>query len=135
MDKEKICTKCGRSSKKVKFEKHRRVCAECRQKQKLDRVYALREVHYNYLENHSCIHCGEKNPLVLQLHHKGGNKLLGISEMINNGYSWKNIKKEIDKCEVLCANCHSIITVVEADSTKLQRFFEYVPHSLIELAL
>jgi hypothetical protein len=30
--------------------------------------------------------------------------------MIHDGFSWKAIKKEIEKCEVVCANCHRIRT-------------------------
>ncbi len=135
MTKAKHCRVCGRSEDKVEFEKHRRICTECRHKQKIERVYEIREKYYSYLEACSCKHCRNKNPLVLQFHHKEDDKLMGISEMINRGYSWEKIKLEIDKCDVYCANCHSIITVAEADNTKLQRFSEYVPHRLIELAL
>ncbi len=135
MTKEKRCRICGRSENEVRFEKHRGVCIECRHKQKMERVYKIKEEYYSYLETCSCKHCGIRNPLVLQFHHRENDKVLGISEMINRGYSWKKIKLEIDKCDVYCANCHSIITVAEADNMKLQRFSEYVPHKLIELAL
>ena len=28
--------------------------------------------------------------------------------MIHDGFSWKAIMKEIQKCEIVCANCHRI---------------------------
>jgi hypothetical protein len=30
--------------------------------------------------------------------------------MIHDGFSWAAIKKEIAKCEVVCANCHRVRT-------------------------
>ena len=30
--------------------------------------------------------------------------------LVSQGYTWKTIKKEIDKCEVRCRNCHKIRT-------------------------
>ena len=29
-----------------------------------------------------------------------------VAYMIQNGYAWETIAKEIEKCEVRCANCH-----------------------------
>lgn len=37
-------------------------------------------------------------------------KLNSISRMLTTGYCWETIKKEIDKCEVRCGNCHRIKT-------------------------
>jgi hypothetical protein len=37
-------------------------------------------------------------------------KKYNISRMIHDGFSWKAIKKEVEKCEVVCANCHRVRT-------------------------
>lgn len=57
-----------------------------------------------------CIDCGESNPLVLDFDHVRGKKIMCISNMVRNSYSIDTIKKEMDKCEVRCSNCHRIIT-------------------------
>lgn len=66
-----------------------------------------RENLYKYLEEHSCVDCGEKDPIVLQLDHVRGKKRGDVSKMVRSCYSWKSISEELDKCEVRCANCHS----------------------------
>lgn len=49
------------------------------------------------------------DPVALDFHHKNPkNKFMGVSTMITQGYSTDRIMDEIDKCEILCANCHSI---------------------------
>jgi hypothetical protein len=60
-------------------------------------------------ESSGCKDCGESNPIVLDFDHLKDKKY-NISRMIHDGFSWKAIKKEIEKCEVVCANCHRIRT-------------------------
>lgn len=56
-----------------------------------------------------CSECGyNKHPVALQFHHHNGNKKANISDLIRSDYSIKTIWKEINKCVILCANCHSI---------------------------
>lgn len=52
-----------------------------------------------------CARCGESRPPALDFHHPG-EKDQSVSEMVNNGYSKASIRAEIDRCLVLCANCH-----------------------------
>lgn len=59
---------------------------------------------YNYLLNNPCKDCKEKDPLVLEFDHRN-NKKLDVSQMYL--HAWETIKKEIEKCDVRCANCHS----------------------------
>ncbi len=57
-----------------------------------------------------CQICGyNKCQSALDLHHFGQNKKFGISD---KGYtrSWKKIKVELDKCVLVCANCHREIS-------------------------
>jgi len=56
-----------------------------------------------------CMDCGLSDPRVLQFHHRDPTLKKGsISRMTKNGYSLKKLKEEIDKCDILCANCHLI---------------------------
>jgi len=53
-----------------------------------------------------CQICGyDKYPGALDLHHINGQKSFGIAD---KGYtrSWEKTKKELDKCILVCANCH-----------------------------
>ena len=56
-----------------------------------------------------CQDCGVTNPIVLDFDHLKDKKY-NVSRMIHDGFSWAAIKKEIAKCEVVCANCHRIRT-------------------------
>lgn len=55
----------------------------------------------------SCIECGENHPAVLDFHHKNPKKTdKKVNELVSDGHTKHRIQAEIDKCEVLCANCH-----------------------------
>ena len=58
----------------------------------------------------SCVDCGEDNHIVLEFDHVRGEKKANVSDMGNQSFSIQTIQKEIDKCEVRCANCHRIAT-------------------------
>lgn len=58
----------------------------------------------------ACANCGENHPAVLDFHHRGDQtKDLAVSQAINNGWSKDRILAEIEKCDVLCSNCHRIV--------------------------
>lgn len=56
-------------------------------------------------DEYECTRCGEDRPPTLDFHHPD-QKELSVSEMVNDGYSKASIREEIDRCLVLCANCH-----------------------------
>ena len=56
-----------------------------------------------------CELCGMSHIACLHFHHKNPKeKDKSIAKTINAGWSKKRILKEIEKCQILCANCHSI---------------------------
>ena len=74
--------------------------------QKRHRV-KVRGLLFGYLSTKKCADCGEKDPIVLDFDHKNpNNKFKPISIMLSGHYSWESVLKEIQKCEIRCANCH-----------------------------
>ena len=71
-----------------------------------------RQYVLNYLSTHPCVQCGESDPIVLEFHHRG-NKDASVSSIVGGGWSVGRIQEEIDKCDVLCANCHRRVTMKE----------------------
>ena len=134
----KICTKCEEEKKIEDFflkDKHKNIrhsqCKECYknsrnskshyEKYKNDYIQRAtirknklvkenRIKLLEYFSNHSCIVCGESNPIVLEFDHRvQKDKINNISMMLRD-YTWEQILKEIDKCDVLCSNHHKIRT-------------------------
>lgn len=70
----------------------------------------IREYIRDYLLEHPCVDCGNPNIIVLEFDHVRGEKKYELARMKFCSYSLKTIQKEIDKCEVRCANCHRIVT-------------------------
>lgn len=64
------------------------------------------------LKSVPCADCGDEYPwYVMDFDHLPGTiKEENISRMISNRVSWSRIRAEIDKCDVVCANCHRIRT-------------------------
>jgi hypothetical protein len=60
-------------------------------------------------ESAGCFDCGMSNHIVLDFDHLRDKKY-NVSRMVHDGFSWKAIKREIEKCQVVCANCHRIRT-------------------------
>lgn len=57
-----------------------------------------------YFERHPCTDCGERDPVVLEFDHLRDKKFNVASALPER--TWTSILEEIEKCEVVCANCH-----------------------------
>lgn len=61
-----------------------------------------------------CADCGERHPYyVMDFHHVRGKKVMNVSRMAIRPTSLKKLKTEIEKCEVICSNCHRYRTFAE----------------------
>lgn len=59
-----------------------------------------------FLVRNPCIDCGNDDLEVLEFDHLDpSEKKYNVSEML--AFPWRTIQAEIDKCVVLCSNCHT----------------------------
>ena len=109
----KTCRECAHGFNKIYFEGSSK---ERHLKQVRERKQAARDVDrqyvWDYLSTHPCVECGESDSVVLEFHHNG-DKEMAVEGMVNAGFSIAKIQSEIDKCIVLCANCHRRLTMRE----------------------
>lgn len=85
----------------------RRKCKRCKQNTQNKRRSKTAEWLQNYKKALSCNRCKIKDHRVLDFHHKNSDeKDFNIANGLT--FSIDAIKKEIEKCEVLCSNCHRI---------------------------
>lgn len=85
-------------SKKV--EKHNKEKRELKKQQKILKKYIS-----DVKESSCCEICGEKRWWVLDFHHIKDKKI-SIPEMARTNCSLEELKEEIEKCIIVCANCH-----------------------------
>ncbi len=84
-------------------EDHKKNAAKNRRKQ----ILRNREFLDRYKEKHAC-QCGEIDPCCLEFHHRDpSEKEDNLRNMANRALSLSRIQKEIDKCDLLCRNCHA----------------------------
>lgn len=72
-----------------------------------------------YFKSHPCKACGKTNPIILEFDHIKKKKCQ--VSYIYSRQPWKNVLKEIKKCQVLCSNCHAIKTSIEQRWNDLEK--------------
>lgn len=74
----------------------------------------------SYLKEHTCVRCPETDIVVLDFDHiNPEGKEFSISAGIRSKLKIGRIKVEIEKCQVLCANCHRRKTAKDNNWYKL----------------
>lgn len=72
----------------------------------------LANLVFGYLTEHPCVDCGELDPIVLDFDH-ARDKSANVSDLVASRASIEDVRKEIEKCAVRCANCHRRRTVFQ----------------------
>ena len=75
----------------------------------------IRESLNEYKRSRGCQRCDENHPHALDFHHTGQKTHL-VSHMISDGFGIESIMEEVNKCILLCANCHRLEHYAEAQS-------------------
>ena len=106
----KVCTKEKPNSSFYKTNKYiRKTCKTCENQKMIVlrriRTRSLKQKAVDYLGG-KCCSCGyNKCIIALEFNHLN-NKSFEPSKMFEKRLNWEVIKTELDKCELLCANCH-----------------------------
>lgn len=86
---------------------------EKNKKDVIQKINAKKKVHrtwfVNYKKQLACVTCGFDHPAALDFHHverKKSNRK--VHELVGDGNTKKRILEEIEKCVVLCSNCHRV---------------------------
>lgn len=105
-----ICKECSKKRSKLYYqenkEDHKKVIF-ARKKRIRERNQAIL---LDLLKSKCCSDCGTNDYRVFEFDHIEGNKINDVSQLVAEGYSWGVIQNEINKCEIVCANCHRIRT-------------------------
>jgi hypothetical protein len=94
----------------VKGKAYRRLkCKNCKRIYNNQRRAKLRAWLIGYKKMLVCERCGFADFRALEFHHKGHDeKASNVADMVRSVFSIKSVKQEIDKCIILCSNCHRI---------------------------
>lgn len=103
------CSKCNEENEenfyKSKVKRNYNLCKKCTKRNLYERTKFLKIKAVERLGG-KCQKCGyNKNMSALDFHHVR-EKADKVTRLIHTLSSWKKIKEEVDKCILLCANCH-----------------------------
>jgi L-lysine 2,3-aminomutase len=107
---EVVCVNCHRRrtasrGKSWRLDRCRRAAAEARPLRRRNVLFLL-----DVLDGSSCVDCEEDDIVVLDFDHLG-EKRASVINLAWWEYSIETIEREIQKCEVRCANCHRRRTI------------------------
>lgn len=103
------CKKCKREYDNKYYHSKSLKNKQKKQAIQTERLRLHKQFIMNFLSKNPCRHCGENRIVTLEFHHVR-DKDFNICDGLRRGYSLERIKKELNKCIVLCANCHRIET-------------------------
>lgn len=106
---ERECKVCNKTSVVVKGNNFLHICNGCRKKKNI-KSHRLSAVN---MFNNKCKDCQKTFHMnVYDFHHLNkDDKKYELSRLWGN--SWKTIEEELEKCIMLCANCHRLRHVLE----------------------
>ena len=86
---------------------------EKNKKEVMRKINARKKMHREWFTTFKstlkCTDCGESRPATLDFHHTDPKKTnKKVHKLVSDGHTKIRIQKEIEKCVVLCSNCHRI---------------------------
>jgi len=108
------CSECASLYRKKYYKGHRLEAIEYSKETTKKRKLDTQQFIWDYLSNNPCIVCNESDPIVLEFDHRDpSTKEMSVSEMVRSKMGIERIKREIEKCDILCSNCHKRRTAIQ----------------------
>lgn len=96
-------TKQKEAQRRLYYAQKEKYCADQKKARDAKKKWFREEI----VAKSSCKECGENHPAVLDFHHRDpSTKISEVGTMVKERKSQEKILAEIEKCDVLCANCH-----------------------------
>jgi hypothetical protein len=111
-----MCRPCRSAYGREHYLANRQHYIEAEGRRKRERAKTRTRLLLEFFRSHPCADCGETDPLVLEFDHLK-DKSFNIGHQFASR-SWQAILDEIEKCEVVCANCHRRRTARRQGSTR-----------------
>ncbi len=119
----KVCKICKRELEQSDFHVtktsksgkvyYRGDCKDCHNEKKYKYKRGLAMKIKNYKQGLACYNCGyskethpDFSPKALEFHHHRKDKTFSVANAVGQGFGFETIKKEMDKCLILCCRCH-----------------------------
>jgi hypothetical protein len=130
---QKKCRHCKLPLSINEFHPHKRMndglnswckkCSAASVKRTRDKNVRCNRMRIRQLKRKPCMDCGNTFPpeCMDYDHRDPATKSREVGNMIYSTWSWAKIQAEIDKCDLLCSNCHRIRTYVKQGTLKEQR--------------
>lgn len=137
----KLCTRCGIEKPITEFGRNitkkdglQSACKTCRKEickayyythkstiRENARKHLLKIKEFiNKVKEKGCIICKEKDPACLDFHHLCDKNFTIAAEVKNTSKS--KLEKEIEKCIILCSNCHRKLHFYKMDLQELEQY-------------
>ena len=126
----KVCTGCEVEKDESAFYKNKNMrdgyqhqCKECMnalntasRNKKKEHYYLIQKqreranlARFNeWKQEQGCALCDENDPCCLDMHHTSSDKEFAVSDKVRH-YGWDTLFEEVQKCIVVCRNCHAKI--------------------------
>ena len=120
----KLCTRCDTSKPQSEFGKasarpdgltaYCKLCTRSLNARNSKKNEAREVVEQEIVARGGCMDCGSTVRAVMEFDHVRGVKVANISKMVATAASAQDVRDELNKCDLLCANCHRVRTARRA---------------------
>lgn len=102
-----VCLECWRIYHKEHYKKNKQRYIE--KSVKFSKIYIKRNREFikDLKNNTKCKDCGNSYQHYVMTFDHLRDKKEDVGNMVSHGISLEKLKNEIDKCDIICANCHA----------------------------